>query len=249
MRYLKPLMLAAMAILAISAVGSAVAQAEVAREPAILCLENCTSALSATFSGTGSTLATLSGKTLTGTGVEGTLKGCKPLAGSEKDTTLCEAQLTFKGVKKEATNCRSESSSGVKDAVETVLALTDVHIANGENAAKELVPLALFKVLGQTGTDTNEELIILCGVVKEKVKGAISCEGSPGLVNLAAGAEAKIVCKVNATTHDQETTKCELLCEWLTEHPFEENVGAGVEDASMEISTKGGFNKDVFIDD
>jgi hypothetical protein len=249
MRYLKPLMLAAMAMFAFAAVGTAVAQAEEAREPALLLLENGVSTLTAKFKGTTSQLSTLGGKELTGTGVEGTLKGCKNLGASEKDTTLCEALLTFTGVKKEKVACRSENQAATtKDAIETVLAFTDVHIANGETSSKVLVPLALFKVLGQASGEPAEELVINCGGVKEKVKGALGCEVSPGLTNIPITSEATIACKLTAG-HDQEVAKCELLCEWLTEHPFESNLGNGFEDAGMAITTKGTFSKDVFLDD
>ena len=164
MRYLKPLMLAAMAIFAFAAVGTAVAQAEVAKEPSLLLLENGVKVLEGKFKGGVSELSTLTNKKITGVTDSGEVKNCKPLGGTnEKDTTLCEASLDFTGTKKEAVACRSESQSGSeKDPVETILAVTDIHLANEETAAKVLQPLLLFKVLGQkrrrSGRRTRNQL-------------------------------------------------------------------------------------------
>ena len=75
----------------------------------------------------------------------------------------------------------------------------------------------------------------------------LPCSLSPGLINISTKEEATIACAQEK--NDQETGKCELLCEWLTEHPFESNLGNGFEDAGMNVSEKGTFNKDIFLDD
>ncbi len=155
--------------------------------------------------------------------------------------------LTFKGVKQGKVACRSESSTGTKDAIETVLVITDLHLASEKTSGGELEPLALFKVLGQATGET--ELTINCGGVKDKVRGTIGCLLTPGLSTVAAGSNFTIACKQNATTHDKETGECEQLCEWLTEHPFESNLGNGFEDSWMTVNATGGLNFSAYIDD
>ncbi len=173
------------------------------------------------------------------------MSACKKGA-SEKDTTLCEATLTVTGVKQGKVACRSESATGTKDPIETVLDVTDLHLA-AEKVGSELQPLALFKVLGQAGGE--EELIVNCLGLKDKLRGAFGCLLTPGLTTVAAGGTFTIACKVNDNTHDKETGECEKLCEWLTEHPFEENVGAGYEDAWLAFSATGTLNLSAYIDD
>ena len=250
MRYLKPPILAAVAMFAFTTVGAAVAQAETAREPALLLLENGVTTLTAKFKGTTSSLATLSGKEIAGTGDSGEVKSCKN-SGSEKDSTLCEVLLTFTGVKKETkVACRSETQNEKeKDAVETVLVSTDIHLASEETSGKILQTVALFKVLGEKSGEAAEELVINCGAVRERVKGVLPCLLDPGLENVPTSQEAEIACDQDATSHDQVTGKCALLCEWLTEHPFEANLGNGFEDAGMNVAVRGTFSKDIFLDD
>jgi hypothetical protein len=236
-----------MAILAFEVFSVAVANAEDGK-PMGLLLEGNVSGLSGKFKGGADRFVTLSGKEVTDISVEATLSGCKAFEGSEKDTNLCESQITLHGVKQGKVACRSESEAGLKDAVETVLVAADLHLAAGETAAKALVPLGLGKVLGQSPTESSEELLVNCGGVKDRIKGVLSCEVSPGLVNIPVTQEITISCKVTAS-HDQEVVKCVVLCEWLTEHPFEANLGAGFEDAGIERTSKGTLNKDIFIDD
>jgi hypothetical protein len=243
MKQVRLLVLAAMALLAFGVVGAAVANAETAE---LLLLENGVTKLEAKFTGGANKLGSLAGKELTGTSIEGTLKGCENLGTSEKDTNSCKGvTLTFKGVKQGTVNCRSEAGE-TKDAIETVLVVTDLKLAAEESTSKTLQPLLLFKVLGQAGGE--EELTINCGGVKDKVKGTIGCLLLPGLENIPTTKEAEIACKISSKK-DPETGKCEVNCEWLTEHPFESNLGAGFEDSWMEISAKGKFNKDIFLDD
>lgn len=146
-----------MVTLAVLGAGVGVARAEVAREPALLVLENGVSKLEAKFKGTTSAISTLGGKKYEASGLEMEFKRCTNGA-SEKDTTGCIAVTTFTGWKKESVSCRSESTSGAKDASETVLVDFALGIANSETTAKALQPLALFKVLGEESTETGEEL-------------------------------------------------------------------------------------------
>ncbi len=242
----KLLLFAMFALLAFGAVSAAVASAEDANSPMLLVSTGKVSELAGTAKGTTSMLAALAGKSLSGTGIEGKVKNCKPSAtAGEKDTNLCEALLSFTGVKQGTVACRSESTAG-KDPVETVLVLTDLHLASEKNAAGELQPLLLFKVLGVAA---EEELTIVCGTVKDKVKGVIGCLLTPGLTTVAAGGTFEVLCKQNATSHDPETGECEQLCEWLKEHPFESNLGAGFEDSWMGVHATLTFNLGVFIDD
>ncbi len=241
----KLLLFAMFALLAFGAVSAAVASAEDANAPMLLVSTGKATELTGEFKGGESTLATLGNKTLTGTGLTGTVKNCKASAtAGEKDTNLCEVALSFTGVKQKTTACRSESTAG-KDPVETVLTLTDLHLASEKATSGELQILALFKVLGVAA---EEELTIVCGTVKDKVKGTIGCLLTPGLTTVAAGGTFTIGCKLN-TKLDPETGECEQLCEWLKEHPFESNLGAGAEDSWMTVNATGSFNLGVFLDD
>ncbi len=246
MRQARLLFAALGALLALCGLCAALASAEDANAPMLLVTSGKVTELAGSFKGTASSLSTLGGKALTGTGDTMAIKNCKasPTAG-EKDTNLCEALLTLTGIKQGTTACRSESSSG-KDPVETVLELADVHLATEKNSAGELQILLLLRVLGVAG---EEELTVVCGTVKNKLKGTIGCLLTPGLTTVVAGGTFEILCKQNATTHDAETGECEQLCEWLKEHPFETNLGAGFEDTWMNIHLTGSFNLGVFLDD
>lgn len=124
---------------------------------------------------------------------------------------------------------------------------TDVQLAGEETSSKSLAPLLLVKVLG--ASEAEEELTINCGVVKNKMKGVLGCLLLPGLENIPTTKEVEVTCKINATTKDPETGTCQTSCEWLKEHPFEANLGAGLEDSWIAMNAKGTFNKDVFLDD
>jgi hypothetical protein len=248
MRHVAGVILAgAFGALALSLAGTAVAQADEGA-PELLILENGVTGLMGNLRGGAASIATLGGKELDGTNVELKIKGCKNGA-SEKDTTLCEAVLTITGWKEGKVACRSENAKGEKDPVETVLNVFDVHLASEEasGGSGELEPLALFKFLGQSGNEG--ELIIVCGGVKKKIKGVLPCLLLPGLEEVPTTKEAEDTCKQSKTSRDQETGRCVMLCEWITEFPFEANLGNGFEDAGANLAAKGTFNKDVLIDD
>jgi hypothetical protein len=168
--------IAAMTLFAFGAVSATTAQAE-ALAPVFLCLENCSSTIEATFKGGATELSTLAGKTLVTTTISGTLKNCKELKENKKDFNLCEpVLLTFAGWKQGAVNCRSEMDNGEeKDAIETVLVATDLHLASEETSGGVLQPLVLFKVLGALPGEASGELTINCGGVKNKLKGTLGC--------------------------------------------------------------------------
>ncbi len=249
MRKVRLLILAALALFAFGAFAVTAAYGVEDGAPKLLLLEGKASELEGTFKGGASTLESANGLSVTGTSVEGTLKGCKE-DGGPLDTSLCgPVLLTFKGVKKAKVNCHSEMiNEEQKDAAEVVLVWTDVHLAAEENAKKELQPLLLFKVLGALTGESPEEIVLNCGGVKDKVKGVIGCLVSPGLVNIPVTTEITIACKIKEKGKP-ETGVCEKLCEWLTEFPFLANLGNGFEAAWMTIEAKGKLNKDVFIDD
>ncbi len=246
MRQARLLFAALGALLALCGLCAALASAEDANAPMLLVTSGKVTELSGSFKGTTFVFSALAGKSVAGTGLEGKVKGCKASAtAGEKDTNLCEALLNLTGFKQGTVACRSESSAG-KDPVETILVLTDLHLASEKNAAGELQPLLLFKFLGVAA---EEELTIVCGTVKDKIKGTLGCLLLPGLTTIAAGGTFEILCKQNAATHDPETGECKQLCEWLKEHPFEANFGAGFEDAWMGLHLTGSLNLGVFLDD
>ncbi len=218
-------------------------------QPALLLLSGNVTELEGTMKGGGSTLETVGKKTLASSAVEFTVKGCKELEGSKVDTSLCgPVTMKFTGVKKEETACRSESATGEKDPIETVLVSTDLHFAAEETASKELQPLALFKVLGQVSGES--ELTGNCGSIKVKVKGVLGCLMLPGLSSVAAGGELAIKCKQSAGKSELGT--CQKLCEWLKEFLLESTLnGKTFEGAAESAEAKGALSKerDIFLDD
>jgi hypothetical protein len=236
------------AVLALCALCAAVASAEDVNSPELLILEGSSvTELKGTLKGGANALSTLGGKSLSATGFEGAQSRCKASA-SSKDTTLCEVLITIKGLKQGTVNCRSEMENGEgKDAVETILFAVDLHLAAEKTTSGELQSLALFKVLGSLGGEA--ELVMNCGGVKDKIRGVIACLATPGLTTVAAGGILTLNCEQNATTHDAITGECEKLCEWLKEHPFESNLGAGFEDTWMNLKAEATLNFSAFIDD
>jgi hypothetical protein len=248
MKTAKLLVFAMLALFAFGTVSAAVASAE---EPMLLILEGeSVTKLGGTFTGGESHLTTLGGKALTSEKLEWDVENCKESV-NKKDTNLCGPVLVeFKGVKQNGVNCRSEMQNGEeKDPIGSVFVETDLHLASEKTTGGQLRPLLLFKVLGALFGESPEELTINCGGVKDKVRGVIGCLMEPGLTTVANTGQYTVHCFQNATTHDAETGECEQLCEWLTEHPFEANLGAGFEDAWMNVESKGSLNFSSFIDD
>jgi hypothetical protein len=235
------------AVLALFAFGSAAAAVANAETPALLIPSGSVTELTATGTGTTSKLEIEGGKTLTGTEVSASIKGCTALEGKETDTNSCEGTLIFKGVKKEATACRSENAKAEKDAIETVLTKLGLKLADEKSTEGVLQPLLISKVLGING---ETELTVACGLVKTKVKGRIGCLLLPGLTKIAAGGKMEVLCKVKEGK--QETGTCsetKTTCEELAADPFEGNLGEGFKKGGMSIHLEGSFNKEVFIDD
>jgi hypothetical protein len=248
MRQLKLLMLAMLSVLAFGAVATAVASAEDG-QPALLTEGGAATALQGTFAGTGSTLSTLGGKVITGTGITATIAGCTALEGKEKDTNNCaKTTVDFTGVTSSGSGCRSENAKAEKDPIETVLTLLVTRAAAGLKVT-ELSPLVIFTVLGIAG---ESELTIVCGVLKDKVRGLIACLLAPGLTQVAAKGKFEVLCKTSKVLGDPEEEECTqtaAICKELKEKPFESNLGAGFEMASMLAHLEGSFNLGVFVDD
>jgi hypothetical protein len=248
-------LLALCAFGAFTAVGAYAEEKEEANKPQILVLEGKASQLEATLKATQTAeLVNLTGtKPITATGAETTLKNCAALKENEKDTNLCEnVVLDFTGVKQgESTACRSETINKEKDAIGTVLLLTDLHLSAELTAAKVLQPLLLVKVLGANATkEKEEELKLVCGLLKVKVTGVVACLLLPGLVNIPVTTEVEVTCKVNTTTHDRETGECNVLCtEYGGVLGLTAEYGTEKLDAWELVTLKGKANKDIYIDD
>ncbi len=123
----------ALALLALGVLAGLGAQAALAEDgqPALLLLSGNVTELEGTLKGGSWTLESVGKKSFKGTAVEGTFRNCKELEKSKVDTSLCgPVQLKYTSFKKEETACRSESATGEKDPVETVLVSTDVHFAS-----------------------------------------------------------------------------------------------------------------------
>ncbi len=222
--------------------------------PRILLLSGNVEEMAATLKGEEWKLETVGGVAITSQSVEFLVKGCKAESGSSADTSLCgPVVVAFTGIKKKTANCHSEMANKEEgDSAEkgTVLMWADMHIAAEENSAKELQPLLLFKVLGALSGESPEELTINCAGVITKVRGVLGCLLTPGLTNIAAEGRLTLSCKIKGKG-EAETGKCEKLCEWLTEHPYEAKFSSTFERAWMEGEAKGCLSKenDLFLDD
>jgi hypothetical protein len=220
-------------------------------QPAILILErNVLGSLTAEVLGKATKLETVGEKAITGSGVEAVVKGCVELEMSSLDTNLCkEGVIVFTGVKQGKVGCRSETLAATKDSLETVLAKFDAHLDAEKSTAGVLQPLLVLKLLG---TDGDETLIINCGLVKEQVKGRVGCLLVPGLTNISIFGAIEIICQIEHPGK-QRTGTCEqtvFSCGELATDRLLVKFGTEFwESAALEISLRGGFNKDVFIED
>src|SRR6202161_241878 len=237
------------AIMAILVVGATMAVAALAATPALLILSGKVTELKSEGKGGVSKLEQANGKTLEGTGVTFTASEFKE-AGSELDTKVGVATIDFTGVKEGKVACRSETASGAKDPIETVLSKLDLQVASEKTSGGVLEPLLISTVLGQAG---SEELIVNCGGVKDKVKGHIGCLLLPGETNIPANEPkaAELLCKGEPKGKKVTGTCAEekAVCEELAKNPFEASLGGAFEAAAMTIHLEVSFTKDIFIDD
>src|ERR1700684_4608222 len=237
------------AIIAILVVGATMAGAAAAVTPALLILSGKVTELRMEGKGGGCDLEQANGKTLAGTGATFTASEFTE-AGSPLDTKAGVATIDCSGVKEGKVACRSETASGAKDPIETVLSKLDLQVASEKTAGGVLEPLLISTVLGQAG---SEELIVNCGGVKDKVKGHIGCLLLPGETNIPANEPkaAELLCK-SEPKGKQVTGICaeeKAVCEELAKNPFESSLGGALEAAAMTMHLEVSFSKDVFIDD
>jgi hypothetical protein len=250
--------LALFAFGAFAASGAYAVEKEEENNPRILVLEGKAAELEGTLTGKGAEAIQLSGeKTFQVTEESLLLKGCEIITGNEKDTNLCKhVALHLAGYKQGLVACRSENAKGEKDPVETVLELLDLHIAAGK-AGTMLRPLLFMRVLG---TALEEEVILNCGGEKIQLKGVkngaenkagvIACALAPALENLPTTKNLEMLCKVNATTHDEEPPECSILCLDFGTTGLEADLnGKEFKDVAWSLHLEGKLNKDIFIDD
>jgi hypothetical protein len=255
MRQVKLLMLAILAMVAFSAVGTAVAHAEETEEknnPRLLVLTGKASEVVGKFKGEGSTLEALpGGKGLQGTGVTAEISKCENIAEHTLDFNLCkDIPITFTGVttNEKKINCTSENLKKEKAKnIGEVLVLLDLHLAAEKSTEGVLQPLLIALVLS---IELDPTLLINCAGVKQEVKGKIACLLLPGLTQIPAGGNVEILCKQKEG--DQITGTCEVeksFCEGLAKEPFEASLGEGFKDAAEAIHLLGSFNVSTYIDD
>jgi hypothetical protein len=255
-KLLGPTVLALFAFGAFAASGAYAVEKEEENNPRILVLEGKASELKGTLTGTNTQLIQLNGeKTIKAAEASLLLENCEIITGNEKDTNLCkDVPLHLTGYKQGLFACRSENAKGEKDPVETVLELLDLHVAAG---GTPLEPRIVARLLG---TALEEEVILNCGGVKMQIKGTkegeknkagvIVCSLSPGLVNVPTTTNIVVLCKVNATTHDEEPPSCSILCSDFGTLGLEADLdGKTFKDAAESIHLEGTLNKDIFIDD
>jgi hypothetical protein len=240
MRYFKLLFLATTASCAFGAVGTTAVSAE---EPAILCLVAGCGALEVKATGSTFRLEDTNGNSLKGAEVASTLKGCEVIAGSgEKDINLCKDILVaLKGVENDA-GAKCKTGTAANGTVEASL---DLHIAAEKNVTKELEPLLLALFLSG---ELKKELTITCALVKDVVRGALGCLLLPGLKNLFPADALNVHCLIKERGKPL-TGECEILCQWLTEEPFEAKLKETFVPAWMELLLTGKPSKDIFVTD
>ncbi len=243
-KVLRPIILALLALAVVDISSANAVEKEEESKPQVLCfVEKCITAVEGTLTGGASTLETLSGLALEGTTGTATLKGIKE-GSSSKDGSLTTIDFHITGAHKGEQKCNTEGASAEKGEL---LFFLEVHHSAGTNAAKELVPLLLAKILNK---ESKSEVIIKCGVVKNIIKGTIGCALSPGLVAIPTSKEVELRCSLNKTTHDQSTgITCTVLCSENEKDPFEAKFGEKFEDAGMDSVLKGKLNKEAYIDD
>lgn len=246
MRPVRLLACAAVLLCGAGAFGAPVASAEDPGSPSILCLVKGCQNLEGTLTGTmGKLVGVKNAKIAEAEKMQIALKGCEAFGGTEeKDIRLCKDVLgTFTSVKVEGTTCHSEG-----DLEPLTLVLFDLHTASEmtSGAGSLLVPLLLARVLNAKLEALP--ITIICGsVFKFEVKGTLGCLLLPGLVNIPTEKKVEVLCKLHEK--EAETGTCQQLCEWLSEAPFEANLGSGFEPAWMALHVEGLLNKDIFIDD
>jgi hypothetical protein len=190
---------------------------------------------------TGGKLETVGGKAATCTKGRAT-STATPLPEKESDSEAGEATIDLEGCKKEKVACRSETSGGLKDPVETILIVLAMSGASEETTEKVLA--------AEFVATAKETLIVNCGGVKELGKGSGACLVSPALTELAAGATGTLSCRQEKGK--QITGNCvetKATCEKLEKEPFLVNLGAGFESAALEFEGVGSFTKMIFGDD
>jgi hypothetical protein len=248
MRKFKLVALAALALFAFGAVAASTAfGVEEPNNPRLLVLEGKASEIKGTLKGGEFRWEDLAGKTIEGKAAELLVEGCTIISEAEaKDTNLCkDVPFHLTGFRKGVVACRSETLAKVKDPIETILALLDVHLAAGLNLPTNdnLVPIFTAQILG---VDLAEDLEINCGGVLVKVLGTLACAAGPGLENTK---KLEISCKINAATHDAEKPDCTVLCEDVGVIGVKSTFGVEPNDAWESFTLSGELNKDFFIDD
>jgi hypothetical protein len=226
----------------LAAVSGAASSTAMALEPLILVLPG-EKVSELKFQGTAgeSKLETVSGKAAICT--KGTATAAsQALPGKESDTEAGEATIDLEGCKKEKVACRSETSGGTKDPIETILVVLSMTGVTEESTEKTLQ--------GEFVASAKETLLVNCGGVKEEGKGSGACLVTPALVELAAGATGTLKCV--QSKGKQTTGTClekKATCEKLAKEPFLVNLGAGFEGAALLFEGVGSFNKMIFGDD
>jgi len=243
--------MALLAILSTAALATVTPASASAEPPVILTLEGKISELAAEPKGGEAEFETVGATTLTASSVVCSIGAFKnsPIE-AEKDANSGLAHCDFTGVKKGAVACRSETTGGTKDPVETMLVLFGLRSAATEAAVGgALLPLLIELVLGSEGEEGG--LTVNCGAVKDKIKGKLGCLLLPGLKQLAAGAALEIVCK-REKPGKQVVGTCLTELEWcakLANEPLEADFSGVFARTALEMRLEVKFNKDIFVDD
>jgi hypothetical protein len=240
--------LVGLALLAILVFASVSAGAAMAEEPLLLVLTGeKVSELKytgETEAGTKTLLETTSGKTIKCVKAKASAS-FQQLGTKEGDSETGTSTIDFEGCKQGEVACRSENAKAEKDPAETILTPLGLTGASEETSAKALQFILV-------NTISESPLRLVCGVVKDEIKGNVACLVAPALKEIATTEKATIKC-IQEAKGKQVTGKCVLTaatCKKLETEPLLSNLGTGVFEVSgEEISVAGSFNKMVFLDD
>ncbi|MFI4991973.1 MAG: hypothetical protein ACHQHO_13820 [Solirubrobacterales bacterium] len=239
MKQLKILGLALIAIFAFASVVAATASAELGEvKPGLLFLKGVTFPITLKATSGTAVLTSAAGEITCTESKSETSFGNEGEETPAHVTLLNNVTITFTGctTEKGAVGCRSETSGGVKDPKNTILALVDVHFVALLNSSKELRPGLLFIVL-------NSPLLINCGALKVEVRGAVGGSVEVEQTEDVSGGKFVLPTALKCDTSD---ALCKAL---LEEKPFEANFGGKFEPATQTATATATFSEMVKVDD
>jgi hypothetical protein len=223
MRHLRMLGLMLLAALSLGSLAAATASAT---EPGLLPLVKSAVEIKSKVSAGEAVLKT-AGNSIKCTSLEPTTATA---AAAEHITLFTEVVLTFKGCKSGELNCRSETKKAEKDAIGTILVLSDFHIVallNGTALESGIMVILLDQNTKEVGI-----VKIVCGTGIDEVKGTV--KGKVKVANLNEDVESGTFVFPGEPEPVCDTS--DTLCEKLKE-PFLAKFSKVFETATQKVET------------